>query len=52
MQPDNNELDEMSEKLRKAVVSTLNLDEKEKVFVGNEEKMFLYAFVIPPKINT
>jgi hypothetical protein len=43
MQPDNNELDEMSEKLRKAVVSTLNLDEKEKVFVGNEEKMFLYG---------
>ena len=41
----------MSEKLRKAVVSTLNVDEK-KVFVGNEEKMFLYAFVIPPKINT
>jgi len=42
MQPDNKELDEMSEKLRQAVVSTLNLGEK-KVFIGNEEKMFLYA---------
>ncbi len=43
MLPNNHELDIMSEKLRRAVVATLSLKEAEKVFVGNEEKMFLYA---------
>jgi len=43
MLPNNHELDIMSEKLRRAVVATLSLKEAERVFVGNEEKMFLLA---------
>ena len=34
---------ELSEKLRIAVIKTLGLDEKEKVFAGNEEKLFLFV---------
>jgi hypothetical protein len=43
MLPNNHVLDIMSEKLRRAVVATLSLKEAERVFVGNEEKMFLLA---------
>jgi len=43
MLSDINELELMCEKLRKAVVATLDLKENEKVFVGNEEKLFLYG---------
>lgn len=42
----NNELlDEFSDKLRRAVGLTLKLDIDEKIFVGNEERMFLYALI-------
>jgi hypothetical protein len=43
MLSDINELEIMCEKLRKALVATLDLKKNEKVFVGNEEKMFLYG---------
>jgi hypothetical protein len=38
-----NELESLSVKLAKSVASTLGLEEKERVFVGNEEKLFLLA---------
>ena len=41
--PNIEEIFEISEKLRMAVIATLNLQENEQVFVGNEEKLFLYA---------
>jgi len=43
MLPTNHELDIISEKLRRAVVATLGLKETEQVFVGNEEKLFIFA---------
>ena len=43
MMPTNHELDIISEKLRRAVVATLGLKETEQVFVGNEEKLFIFA---------
>ena len=45
MQVTNKLLDEMSENLRQAVILTLSLGKKERVFVGNEERMFLYALL-------
>ena len=41
--PTTQEIDQMAEKLRMAVVETLSLSESAKVFVGNEEKLFLMA---------
>jgi len=43
MLPSNQDLDLMSEQLRKAVVATLALEKEEQVFVGNEEKLFLFS---------
>lgn len=45
MEPSNELLDEFSDKLRRAVCLTLKLDTDEKIFVGNEERMFLYALI-------
>ena len=42
MLPSNQDLALMSEQLRKAVVATLALEKEEQVFVGNEEKLFLF----------
>jgi len=43
MLPSYQELNVMSEQLRKSVVYTLALEEKEQVFIGNEEKLFLFS---------
>lgn len=45
MELSNELLDEFSEKLRRAVCLTLKLNIEEKVFVGNEERMFLYILI-------
>ena len=45
MELSNELLDECSGKLRRAVSLTLKLDTDEKIFVGNEERMFLYALI-------
>jgi hypothetical protein len=46
MLPSYQELNIISEKLRKAVVATLNLKATDRVFAGNEEKMFLYSLML------
>ena len=43
MLPNSHQLNIMSEQLRKAVVITLGLKDSEQVFIGNEEKLFLFA---------
>tara|TARA_B110000008_G_C16945984_1_gene554469 strand:- start:409 stop:1743 length:1335 start_codon:yes stop_codon:yes gene_type:complete len=45
MEPSNKLLDEFSDKLGQAVALTLKLGADEKIFVGNEERMFLYALL-------
>jgi len=45
MELSNELLDELSDKLRRAVGLTLKLDTDEKIFVGNEERMFLFALI-------
>ena len=45
MELSNELLDEFSDKLGRAVGLTLKLDTDEKIFVGNEERMFLYALI-------
>ena len=45
MELSNELLDELSAKLRRAVGLTLKLDTNEKIFIGNEERYFLFALV-------
>ena len=43
MLPSYEKLNILSEKLRKSIIATMGLDENDQIFIGNEEKLFLFT---------